>query len=106
MNDRTGISRALELRRADGGFSPDNQTPDGFSTESTLLMALAFRNLGIEDEATNALSAIYRYQLDNGSIPGTNAASFTDGQGMPYRNLPKTSAAAWYIMAAEGYSPF
>jgi outer membrane biosynthesis protein TonB len=106
MNDRTGISRALELRRTDGGFSPDNQTPDGFSTESTLLMALAFRNLGMEDEASQALSAVYRYQMDNGSVPGTNIALLTDGQGIPYRNLPKTSAAAWYIMAAEGYSPF
>ena len=106
MNDRTGISRATELRRADGGFSPDNQTSDGFSTESTLLMALAFRNLGMEDEADRALSAVYRYQMDNGSVPGANIASLTDGQGMPYRNLPKTSAAAWYIMAAEGYNPF
>ena len=106
MNDRTGIGRAAELRRDDGGFPPDNKTADGFSSESTLLMALAFRSLGMEDEAAQALSAVYRYQLDNGSIPGTNAVSFSDGQGKAYRNLPKTSAAAWYVLAAEGYNPF
>ena len=106
MNDRTGIGRASELCGNDGGFPPDNKTADGFSTESTLLMALAFRSLGMEDEAAQALSAVYRYQLDNGSIPGADTASFSDGQGRTYRNLPKTSAAAWYVLAAAGYNPF
>lgn len=106
MNDRSGITRASELRRDDGGFPPDSKTADGFSTESTLLMALAFRSLGMEEEAAQALSAVYCYQLDNGSMPGANTASFSDGQGRVYRNLPKTSAAAWYVMAVEGYNPF
>ena len=106
MNDRTGIGRASELCGNDGGFPPDNKTADGFSTESTLFMALAFRSLGMEDEAAQALSAVYRYQLDNGSIPGADTASFSDGQGRTYRNLPKTSAAAWYVLAAAGYNPF
>ena len=106
MNDRTGVGKASELRRDDGGFPPDNRTSAGFSTESTLLMALAFRTLGMEDEAAQALSTVYRYQLDNGSIPEANTASFSDGQGRAYKNLPKTSAAGWYVVAAEGYNPF
>ena len=106
MNDRTGIARASALRRSDGGFPPDDRSSDGFSMESTALMALACQTLDLKDESAQALSAVYRFQLGDGGIPEANTASLSDASGRVFTNLPRTSAAAWYAIAAAGYNPF
>ena len=105
MNDQTGIKRALALQTEDGGYPPDDGTTGGFSTECTALMALACQKAGMESESTEALSAVYSYQLGNGSIPAGTSASLADSEGKICPNVPKTSAAAWYRIAAAGYDP-
>lgn len=106
MNDRTGISSAAEQCASNGGFAPDNRSSGGFSSESTLLMALAFDSLGMEEESRLALSAVYPYQRENGSIPEASAAALTDGRGDTQTNLPRTSATGWYALATAGTNPF
>ena len=106
MNDRTGIGRTLERCGNGGRFSPDDRSAGSFSTESTLLMALAFRSLGMEEEALQALAAVREYQMEDGSVPETDVASFRDGAGREYTNRPRTADAAWYAVLAEGYNPF
>ena len=93
-------------RRSDGGFPPDDRSSDGFSMEITALMALVCQTLDLKDESAQALSAVYRFQLGDGGIPEANTASLSDASGRIYTNLPRTSAAAWYAIAAAGYNPF
>ena len=106
MNDQTGMKRALALQKDDGGYPPDDGTADGFGTECTALMSLACKKAGMEAESTEALSAIYPCQLENGSIPAGSSVSLTDSEGEICPNVPKTSSTAWYRMAAAGYNPF
>ena len=106
MNDQTGMKRALALKKDDGGYPPDDGTAGGFSTECTALMSLACQKAGLEEERAEALSAIYSCQLENGSIPAGTSVSLTDSEGETCPNVPKTSSAAWYRMAAAGYNPF
>ena len=106
MNDRTGISKTVELCGSGGRFSPDDQSAGSFGIESTLLMALAFRSLEMEEEAGQALAAVQEYQMEDGSIPETDVASFCDGEGRVYTNQPRTADAGWYAVLAEEYNPF
>ena len=69
-------------------------------------MSLACQKAGLEEERAEALSAIYSCQLENGSIPAGTSVSLTDSEGETCPNVPKTSSAAWYRMAAAGYNPF
>ena len=106
INDQTGMKRALALQMDDGGYPPDDGTAGGFSTECTALMSLACQKAGMEAERAEALSAIYSFQLENGSIPAGTSESLTDSEGKTCPNVPKTSSTAWYRMAAAGYNPF
>ena len=105
MNDRTGIDKASGLLRSGGCYAPDDRT-EGCSLESTALMAMAFKKLGMEEEASRTLSALSRNQLSSGGIPGTDVPSMTDGQGREYFNFAGTSATAWFALAEAGTDPF
>ncbi len=104
MNDRTGIQRAAGNSVSSGGFSPDDKVHET-GMEVSALMALAYKSLGMEDEAIPALSAVGQIQLNNGSIPEAENA-ITDGMGRHYSALPKTSVTAWFALAAAGINPF
>ena len=106
MKDRTGLAKAAAVCGKDGGFLPDSLSGGDISTESTMLMAAAFQSMGMEQEAAQAMAAVYQYQRENGSIPEAGTASYTDGMGKNHLNQAKTSATAWYVMAAEEYHPF
>ncbi len=105
MNDQSGIEKVSALRRENGCFSPDSDTSAGVM-ECTAMMACAYQKPGSEDLAAESLSAVYAYQLDNGSIPESDTASTADALGKVYTNVSRTSAAAWYAIATLGYDPF
>ena len=104
LQNDAGISAAAGLRRS-GGYPPDDRSGEGICTEDTLLMALALRASGREEEAAQALAAVFSCLNGNGSIPETDAASLADGRGKTLLHAAKTSSAGWYAMAAEGYNP-
>lgn len=85
---------------------PDSLSDGDISTESTLLMVVAFQSMGMKQEAAQAIAAAYQYQRENGSLPEAGIAPYTDGQGKNHLNQAKTSATAWYAIAAEEYNPF
>ena len=95
LQDSTGIDAVRALCR-NGGFPADNQSAENISTEDTALMALAFRSFHMEEESSRALGAIYRCQWENGGVPESDNEQLND----------RTSATAWYAMAAEGYNLF
>jgi hypothetical protein len=101
LNDRTGIGKAAELVKEEGCYGPDNLT-EGCSMEASALMALAYKNLGMEAEANAVLSALSRYQLNNGGIPEANAADMTDGFGRTYSNAVRTSVTSLFVLAMNG----
>ena len=105
MNDRTGIEQVSGLRMENGCFSPDSASSFG-SMECTSLMALAYQKLNMNDLAAESLSAVYSYQLENGGIPESDSASAEDAFGREYTNTSRTSAEAWYTVAAFEYNPF
>lgn len=102
LRDRSGIEKAEGLRGADGLYSPDEFSANHGSTETTALMALAFKELGMEEMYNESLSAVSHYQLSSGGIPEAASASFTDSAGRSYSNAPGISSTAWYILAAKG----
>lgn len=102
LRDRSGIEKAAGLRGADGLYSPDGLSANHGSTETTALMALAFKELGMEEMYNESLSAVSHYQLSSGGIPEAASASFTDSAGRSYSNAPGISSTAWYILAAKG----
>lgn len=102
LRDRSGIERTAGLRGADGLYSPDELSVNNGSTETTALMALAFKELGMEESYNRSLSAVSRYQLSSGGIPEAASASFSDGTGRSYSNAPGIVSTAWYILAAKG----
>ena len=65
-------------------------------------MALAFKELGMEESYNRSLSAVSRYQLSSGGIPEAASASFSDGTGRSYSNAPGIASTAWFILAAKG----
>ena len=77
LKDVTGIPAAAELSRS-AGLSADDA-----SLEDTLLLILACRTIGLEEEADRALTAA--------------SSAYTD--------TAKTSAVGWYILAAENSNP-
>lgn len=105
MNDQSGIEKVSGLRRENGCFSPDSDMSVGVM-ECTAMMACAYQKTGMEDLAAESISAVYAYQLDNGSIPEADIASIADAPGKTYTNVSRTSAAAWYAIAALRYDPF
>lgn len=106
MKDRTGLAKAAAMCGKNGGFMPDSLSDGDISTESTLLMVVAFQSMGMKQEAAQAIAAAYQYQRENGSLPEAGIAPYTDGQGKNHLNQAKTSATAWYAIAAEEYNPF
>lgn len=102
LRDRSGIEKTAGLLGADGLYSPDGHSAGHGSTETTALMALAFKELGMEEEYNRSLSAVSRYQLSSGGIPEAASVSFTDGAGRSYSNAPGITSTAWYILAAKG----
>ncbi len=108
LNDQAGLEKAESLWGSKGGYLPDDGTSslEGFSSESTLLMDLAYQKLGREDKKGQGASVVSAYQIENGGIPETNVSSFQDGFGKSCKNVPRTSCAAWYILATEGINPF
>ena len=106
LHDRLGLERAEGLRRADGGYQPDEASP-AFSSESTLLIALAYQSLGVEEKAAQGLSAVIgTTQLGNGSILESDQAEWDDSLGIRYTNLPRTAASAWFLLTVEKKNPF
>lgn len=106
MNDRSGMEKAAGLRCPDGTFAPDDLSFPNGSTRTTALIALAYMELGMEDQFTSALSAISRYQLSGGGIPETGSASFSDGTGRSCSNAPGIASSALYVLAAKGEKLF
>ena len=102
LRDRSGIEKTAGLMGTDGLYSPDELSAGHGSTETTALMALAFKELGMEEAYNRSLSAVSRYQLSSGGIPEAASASFTDSAGRSYSNAPGISSTAWYILAAKG----
>ena len=102
LRDRSGIEKTAGLRGADGLYSPDELSAGHGSTETTALMALAFKELGMEEMYNESLSAVSRYQLSSGGIPESASVSFTDGAGRSCSNAPGIASTAWFILAAKG----
>ena len=72
------------------------ESGENISTEDTAMMALVFRAFNMDEESSKALSAVYRCQWENGGVPESDNEQLND----------RTSATAWYAMAAEGYNLF
>ena len=106
MNDRSGIGKAMELRRNDGSFPTDESSADMMNTESTALMAAALKAAGQEDERMVALSAIYRYQKSSGGIPESDREGIADSSGKKLSSAARTSSTAWYAVACMEYDLF
>ena len=114
LNDQTGLKKAESLWGSKGGYLPDDgavsddqvSSRENISSESTLLMDLAYQKLGLEEKERQGASVVYSYQIENGGIPETNVSSFLDSFGKSYKNVPRTAAAAWYILAVKGINPF
>lgn len=102
LRDRSGIGNTAGLLGPDGLYSPDELSVNNGSTETTALMALAFKELGMEEAYNRSLSAVSRCQLSSGGIPEAASVSFTDGAGRSYSNAPGVASTAWYILAAKG----
>lgn len=102
LRDRSGIEKTAGLMGTDGLYSPDELAVNHGSTDTTALMALAFKELGMEEAYNRSLSAVSRYQLSSGGIPEAASVSFTDGAGRSYSNAPGVASTAWFILAAKG----
>lgn len=106
MNDRSGMDKAMELMRNDGSFPTDERSPDMMDSECTALMAAALGTAGQEEGQMAALSAIYRYQKNNGGIPESDREGIAESSGKKLTTAVRTSSTAWYALACMAYDLF
>ena len=100
------MSQAIDLCLENAGYVPENAGEEVFLAEETAIVALACACIGMEEQSASLLSVLYGYQLNNGGLPETNTAGWTDASGTAYKNVSRTAAAAWYAIACAGENPF
>lgn len=108
LNDPAGMKKAESLWGSKGGFLPDDgaSSGEGFSSESTLLMELAYQKLGQKDKIGQGISAVTGCQMDRGGVMEASVNSMKDSSGTLYKNVPRTAVTAWYVLVVEKKNPF
>ena len=106
MDNDSGMNNIKQAAASDGGYSYDNSNKSGSWLEGTAIAALAWKEIGETEKAESVLNAMQKFQLPSGAFPQASVPELLTGELRVLNDWPTTGAAAWFIMAVNGYNPF